>query len=82
MSKFIRTRSAEQCRSHYQKYEQRCESFANIIMFIETKIEEDKLREAELPAGNQSDAKEDLKLSRGPKINKKLDEGQWNQKII
>ena len=51
-------------------------------MFIETKIEEDKLREAELPAENQTDGKEDLKLSRGSKINKKLDEGEWNHKII
>ena len=52
MGKFIGSRSPEQCRSHHQKYEQRCDCFDNIIHYLTQKIIEDKLLENEKPPSN------------------------------
>ena len=38
MSKFLKTRSSDQCRSHHQKYEIRFKNFAGIVNFIESKV--------------------------------------------
>lgn len=39
MSKFVKTRSAEQCRSHHQKYEKKFENFDSIVNFIMKKTD-------------------------------------------
>lgn len=38
MTKFLKSRSSEQCRSHYQKYELKFLTFDNIVAHIEDKI--------------------------------------------
>ena len=38
MTKFLKSRSSEQCRSHYQKYELKFQTFDNIVAHIDEKI--------------------------------------------